>query len=113
MTRTRLLVAFLVLGAFGLGVGAGVLGILYGTGGISTPSRDTGEVVATLSLDGPTPTPPLAARVATELVDINAQLEAISTQVANITSGVVVTNTGDDATQTDTAETTEEAQVTV
>ena len=93
---SRIVVGVLVIIAFGIGVGAGALGILYATGGTGTPSRDTNEVVSTLSLDAPTPTPPLAAQVATELVDINSQLDTISTQVANLNNGVVTVTDGDD-----------------
>lgn len=60
---------------FGLGVGAGVLGILYATGGNAAPSRDTGEVVTRLSLDDPTPAP--AVDVGAELAVINSKLDAL------------------------------------
>ena len=37
--------------AFAAGVAVGVLGLLWATGGNSTPSQDVGNVVPTLSLD--------------------------------------------------------------
>lgn len=65
--------------AFGAGAGAGVIGLLWGTGGFnSEPSRDTSDVVQQLSLDATDATP------APELAEINAKLDALATQIASI-----------------------------
>lgn len=100
-------VILLVLAAFGLGVGAGILGILFSTGGLSEPSQDINEVAATLSLDGPTATPGFEARVATEIAGINTNLNALATQVGGLSAGNVTSTD----TTADNAEATEEAVV--
>lgn len=86
----RLTLAFLLIGAFMLGTAAGVVGILWATGGNSTPSRDINEVAPTLSLDGPTPTPLLEVQVATELANIYTNIDSLATQVADIASGAII-----------------------
>lgn len=79
--RSRWLLLLIPL-AFVAGIGAGVLGLLWATGGVSTPSRDTSEVVPTLALDAPTPTPGELAAISTQLAELNAKVDAVSTQIS-------------------------------
>lgn len=72
----------LVGAAFGVGVGVGVAGILWATGGDSEPSREISEVVPTLSLDAPTPTP------AVSLNELSTKIDTLSTQVAVLSEAV-------------------------
>lgn len=81
---SRTLVIVLVVIAFGAGVGAGVLGILWATGGTSEPSQDINEVAPTLSLDGPTPTPGAANQLGTAIAQINTQLGDLVAQSLSI-----------------------------
>ncbi len=78
----RILAVFLILVAFGAGVGAGILGILYATGGTGTPSRDVAEVAPTLSLDSPTATPGAEAQLATQVAGLNTKVDGLATQIA-------------------------------
>lgn len=75
----------LVGAAFGIGVGVGVAGILWATGGDSEPSREISEVVPTLSLDAPTPT------AAVSLNELSAKIDILSTQVAVLSEAVAPT----------------------
>lgn len=71
MNRTAAIIAIVV--AFGLGVAVGVLGVLQATGGVSEPSQDAGEVVATLSLNvEPTAVEPTAEPTAEATEDAAA-----------------------------------------
>jgi len=79
--RSRWLLLLIPL-AFVAGIGAGVLGLLWATGGVSTPSRDTSDVVPTLALDAPTPTPGELAAISTQLAELNAKVDVVSTQVS-------------------------------
>lgn len=63
---SRRVTFLLVVLAFGLGAAAGVLGLLWATGGSATPSRDAREVAPTLALDAPTAAPATAAPAITE-----------------------------------------------
>lgn len=87
--------------AFGVGIGVGVLGLLWATGGISEPSRDTGEVVATLSLNQATATPNADTTIGLQLAEINEQLSILSTQVSVLgnTTDVVEAQAVDEATE--------------
>jgi polyisoprenoid-binding protein YceI len=73
------LVWILVPVAFVAGIAVGVFGLLWATGGNATPSRDAGEVAATLSLDdetedtGDTTTDPTAEADPTE--DASEEME--------------------------------------
>ncbi|GAB4516344.1 MAG: YceI family protein [Anaerolineae bacterium] len=80
MSRTLAIVLIVV--AFGLGAGAGILGFLWATGGSAEESQDVSEAVATLSLDAATPTPGLADAFGAQFEALSGQLEALSTQVA-------------------------------
>lgn len=79
---SRRIAILLALVAFGLGAGAGTVGLLWATGGVAAPSRDVREIAPTLALDAPTPTPGIEARIADELAQINARLDALATQIA-------------------------------
>lgn len=72
------MIGLIVLLAFGAGVGAGVIGILYGTGGTSEPSKDTDEAITRLSLDGPTPT----LSSIQMLSEVNDKVDGLATEVA-------------------------------
>lgn len=63
---SRRVTFLLVVVAFGLGAAAGVLGLLWATGGSATPSRDTREAAPTLALDAPTAVPATAVPEITE-----------------------------------------------
>lgn len=78
MSRLNVVMILLIfiIGAV-VGGAVGVAGLLYATGGNAEPSRDVAAVVPTLSLNDPTPTP-------SDLVRINQNLEALSTQVADL-----------------------------
>lgn len=87
----RWMVALLVLIAFGLGAGAGTLGLLWATGGVAAPSRDTREVVPTLSLDAaPTSAPDV---LVTQIAEMNMKIDAVTGQL-NALSTAVVSNPG-------------------
>ncbi len=84
----RWIIVLLVLGAFGLGAGVGTVGLLWATGGNAEPSRDTSEVVPTLSLDtAPTIAPDALvtqmAALSAKVDSVAAQIEALSTTVAD------------------------------
>ena len=98
MQRNIGIILLLLIG-FGVGIAAGVFGILWATGGNSTPSRDTADVAPTLSLDGPTATPNSIGLVGTEIAslnekvdDLSSQVDSLSSQLDDIASGVVVTS---------------------
>ncbi len=100
MQRNIGIILLLIIG-FGVGIAAGVFGILWATGGNSTPSRDTADVAPTLSLDGPTPTPNALGLVGTEIAslndkvdDISTQVDSLSSQLNDIASGVMITSDG-------------------
>lgn len=93
MRRTTVIILLIV--AFGLGAGAGTLGVLYGTGRITAPSQDINQVAATLSLDGPTATPPFEGQIATEIAEINDNLDALATQVGSLSAGSVIESAED------------------
>ena len=90
---SRPLALLFMLVSFGLGVGVGILGLLYATGGNATPSRDAAEVAPTLSLDNPTDEPELLQVMATEIALANEQIDALSEQVNALSSGAVVPQT--------------------
>jgi polyisoprenoid-binding protein YceI len=79
---SRILAFVLIVIAFGAGVGAGVLGILYSTGGLAEPSRDVAEMAPTLSMDGPTPTPGEFAIISTQNARLESKVDALATQIA-------------------------------
>ncbi len=119
---SRTLVIVLVVIAFGAGVGAGVLGILWATGGTSEPSQDINEVAPTLSLDGPTPTPGAANQLGTAIAQFNTQLEAINNRLDSLSTAVSgasipaagsTDNTNEVPTEEPTEETTPEASIEV
>lgn len=83
MSKIRL--AIIIGVTFALGVGAGFLGILYTFGWDATPSRETGEVVSTLSL-----TPQIGDQVATQLAQVSVDISLLSTEVAGLSGGDVV-----------------------
>jgi polyisoprenoid-binding protein YceI len=79
----------LILVAFGLGVGAGILGILWATGSIAEPSRDADEVAPTLSLDSePTQPPAESGALSTQIADLGTRIDGIATQVAALDANV-------------------------
>ncbi|MCA9902954.1 MAG: YceI family protein [Anaerolineae bacterium] len=84
MSRRNIITAIALLIAFGLGAGAGVLGLLWSTGGLETESAPIAQVAPTLSLDNPPPTQPSAAfdAINSRLDSISGQLDALSTAVA-------------------------------
>lgn len=82
---SRRIAFLLIVVAFAAGVGAGTLGILWATGRISTPSRETSEVAPTLSLNMATPTPGAFSLVGTEIAQINVKVDSLSTQVSDLT----------------------------
>lgn len=88
MNRRTLLTALLVLIAFGLGAGAGALGLLWATGGLESESASIADVAPTLSLDGPTPTPSDALRLATQVAQINTRLDGIESSIAALGQGI-------------------------
>lgn len=119
---SRTLVIVLVVIAFGAGVGAGVLGILWATGGTSEPSQDINEVAPTLSLDGPTPTPGAANQLGTAIAQFNTQLESINNRLDSLSTAVSgasipaagsTDNTNEVPTEEPTEETTPEASIEV
>jgi len=83
MSRQNIIFAIFVLVAFGLGVGAGVLGLLWSTGGLESESAPISEVAPTLSLDSPPPTQSSAA-----FDDINSRLDTISGQLDSLSTAV-------------------------
>lgn len=97
MSKIRLAIVIGV--TFALGVGAGFLGILYTFGWDATPSRETSEVVSTLSL-----TPEIGEQVATQLAQMSTDIEILSTQVAGLSSGEFIQTTAEN---TDAVEATE------
>lgn len=86
MSRVTVLVIAIV--AFGLGVGAGTLGLLYATGGTGEPSRDTSEAVPTLSLNSVSPTAVPVDSYAEEFDEINGKIDLLLTQVADLNVSV-------------------------
>ncbi len=84
MSRRNLIIVIALLIAFGLGVGAGVLGLLWSTGGLETESAPIAQVAPTLSLDNPPPTQPSTAldAINSRLDTISGQLDALSTAVS-------------------------------
>lgn len=82
MSRRNIVVAVMVLVAFGVGTGFGVLLNNFILGANSTPSRETSEVVDQLSLNDPTPTP--VPDLAAELAEIETKIDALSTEVAGL-----------------------------
>lgn len=82
MSKRSLSILMLIIG-FGLGVGAGVFGILWSTGNLS-PSTNAANVVPTLSLDGPTPTPGVVNALSTEIANLNDKVDGLSGQVSTI-----------------------------
>lgn len=84
MSRRNLITVIALLIAFGLGVGAGVLGLLWSTGGLETESAPIAQVAPTLSLDNPPPTQPSTAldEINSRLDTISGQLDALSTAVS-------------------------------
>ena len=108
----RWLAAELIISAFGLGAGAGTVGLLWATGGLSEASRDTSEVVATLSLNAaPTQVPDALETQIAELgekVDsVAAQIDSLSTAVAANPANSAAQSTAE--TPAPTAEATSEA----
>jgi polyisoprenoid-binding protein YceI len=93
MNRRTLLIVILVLIAFGLGAGAGALGLLWATGGLETESAAIADVAPTLSLDGPTPTPSDALRLATQIAQINTRLDGIEGSIAALGQGIASAGT--------------------
>ncbi len=87
----RWVVVLLVLIAFGLGSGAGVLGLLWSTGGISEASRDTSEMVATLSLNAEPTLVPDA--LVTQIAGLDAKVDSVAAQIDSL-STVVAANPG-------------------
>lgn len=89
MVKTSRIVALIaLLVAFGAGMGAGVLGILWATGGNATPSRDAGQVAPTLSLNAePTSAGISNAALSTQIAVIDTKLGALSAQVGALTAG--------------------------
>jgi polyisoprenoid-binding protein YceI len=87
MARRNIITAVLVVIAFGLGAGAGALGLLWATGGLETESAAVEDIVPTLSLD--TPTPDGGRVIATQVAQINARLDGIAEQIAVLATGVV------------------------
>jgi polyisoprenoid-binding protein YceI len=81
---SRLAAAILALIAFGAGIGAGVLGLLWATGGNATPSKDVGQVAPTLSLNSPTPAGISNDALSTQIAQVSAQLNALATQVGGL-----------------------------
>jgi len=81
---SRPIVIVLVLIAFGVGIAVGVAGILRVTAGDGTPSQEVSERVPTLSLDGPTATPAPILAIGTEIADLNAKVDSLSTQVGEL-----------------------------
>lgn len=77
---SRALAFGLIIIAFGLGVGAGVLGILYATGSLDEESEPIEDVAPQLSLDGPTATLSLDALRGTEVAGIRDQIDGLATQ---------------------------------
>lgn len=80
----RIVVFILLIVAFGLGVGAGSLGILYSTGRLTEPSQSAADVAPTLDINAPTPTPGVMVQVQNELAAMNAKVDGLSTQVAGL-----------------------------
>lgn len=115
MNRNIIILVVAVLVAFGAGIGAGVFGLLWATGGNATPSRDTQEVAETLDLDAPTPTPGDLVRLSRQLDTLIERVDQLSTQVGELAeAGVVVGATeapAAEATTEATAEATEAAAV--
>ncbi|MCC6615814.1 MAG: YceI family protein [Anaerolineae bacterium] len=83
MSRQNIIFAIFILIAFGLGVGAGALGLLWSTGGLETESAPISEVAPTLSLDDPPPTQNTSA-----FDDLNSRLDTISGQLDNLSTAV-------------------------
>lgn len=79
---SRIAAIILAVIAFGLGVGAGVLGLLWATGGNAEPSRDVQDVAPTLSLDSEPANDDLEA-VRSELQTLNEKIDTLSTQIAS------------------------------
>lgn len=82
---SRLLTIVLMGISFGAGVGVGVLGLLWATGGNDEPSQDIAQVVPTLSLN--VTTMPSANE---DLQAIHTKLDALGTQVAVLAAAPVV-----------------------
>jgi polyisoprenoid-binding protein YceI len=89
MVKTSRIIALIaLLVAFGAGTGAGVLGILWSTGGNATPSRDVGQVVPTLSLNAEPASAGISnAALSTQIAVIDTKLDALSAQVGALSAG--------------------------
>lgn len=81
-------VILIAIVAFGLGVGAGVLGLLQATGGVSEPSRDVADVAPTLSLNQPTPTPNAITRVQNDIAEVNDKIDTLQEQVSVLSTAI-------------------------
>jgi polyisoprenoid-binding protein YceI len=79
---SRIVVLLLLIVAFGAGIAAGTLGLLWSTGGLSEPSRAASDAVPTLSLDGPTPTPGEFAILSTQVARVENKVDALAAQMA-------------------------------
>ncbi len=82
----RWLAAVLILIAFGLGAGAGTVGLLWATGGLSEPSRDTSEVVATLSLNAAPTMAPDA--LVTQIAELDEKIDSVAAQIDSLSTAV-------------------------
>ncbi len=88
MSRRTVITAFLMLIAFGLGAGAGVLGLLWSTGRLDAESTPVEAVAPTLSLSDPVPTPAPDSQLAGQLDQIDARLSAIESQLERLAGGL-------------------------
>lgn len=84
MSRRNIITAILILGAFGVGSLVGVLGYSWSTGGLTEESAPIENIAPTLSLDNPTPTPGSDLQLATQIAQINSNLESIAVQVETL-----------------------------
>lgn len=79
--------------AFGIGMGAGILGILWATGGVSEPSRDTAAVAPTLSLSNTNTDNPSASLRSGNLNDealtsLQEQVDALEKQINSLETNI-------------------------
>lgn len=83
---SRLAAVILAAVAFAAGIGTGVVGLLWATGGNATPSRDIGQVVPTLSLATAVPPGVSNDALSTQIAQVSSQLSALSAQVAALSA---------------------------
>lgn len=88
--RRNVIIALGLLMAFGAGTGAGVLGILWATGGNAEPSRAAQDVAPTLDINAPTATPGVIQQLGTQVVVLESKIDDLSTQVAQLPDEISV-----------------------